>query len=110
MTPYQMMEAIDDALEKVGALKVKYLRQSGWHYTCQTPGSYWMWMKELDGKHYLLGRDDADTFQRELDYREMNKPHDPVFDTDGACIVCGSSPDDWESPHRDRSSGDKSDE
>lgn len=105
MTPYQMMEAIDAAENNVGELRTKYLDKSGWEHTSSTPGCYWMWTKEIDGKQYMLNSDGADRFQRELDYREMNKPHDPIW-LEGACTVCGDTPDDIESRHGDRSSGD----
>lgn len=37
----------------------KYLRRTGWEYTCSTPGSYWMWEKELDGRVLLVGEPTA---------------------------------------------------
>ena len=48
------MIQIHEAQEQVGALKDNYLRQHGWKYTCDTPGSYWLWEKAAPGGQILL--------------------------------------------------------
>lgn len=107
LTPYQMMEAIDAAESKVGELRDRYLRKSGWNHTSSTPGCYWMWVKEIEGRTYMLDSSFADRMQRELDYREMNKDHAQVLDAEGTyCVVCGSIPGEPEDPHK-QPSGDK---
>lgn len=40
-----------------------WLRLRGWKYTHDTPGSYWMWTTERDGKTLLLSQSDAARFQ-----------------------------------------------
>lgn len=103
LTAYQMMEAIDAAEGKVGELRGSYLRKSGWNYTSSTPGCYWMWTKEIEGRTYMVDAGHADSFQRDLDYREMNKEHAEVLDADGGfCIVCGAVPGEPENPHKAR--------
>jgi hypothetical protein len=98
-TPYMRMEEIDATRERAGQLVDQYLRKSGWEHTCQTPGSYWMWRKEIDGTAYLVDTSSAEQFQRELDYREMRKQHDPVWHDKGYCIVCGDDGSEPESSH-----------
>jgi hypothetical protein len=43
------------------------LRAAGWKHTSQTPGSRWMWERELDGVVYRVSRDDAATMQERFD-------------------------------------------
>lgn len=40
-----------------------WLRSRGWTYTSSTPGCYWMWMKEWDGKTFLVSQDTAARIQ-----------------------------------------------
>lgn len=51
-------ELIDQVAEARGALdeaEKALLRQTGWRYTCQTPGSFWFWEKTLaDGRTLLV--------------------------------------------------------
>jgi hypothetical protein len=44
-----LLDDIQDAANKLEALRNRYLREHGWEYTCQTPGRYWMWKKVVDG-------------------------------------------------------------
>ncbi len=39
---------IDHAEERLGFEVARLLREAGWKYTCDTPGSYWMWEKEIE--------------------------------------------------------------
>jgi hypothetical protein len=43
----QMIEAIDTASEELTDVKKLFLRKAGWSYTCQTPGSFWLWTKKI---------------------------------------------------------------
>lgn len=45
----------------------KALRASGWKHTCKTPGSVWMWEKELDGVVYRMPFGDASSVQEVAD-------------------------------------------
>ena len=46
----------------------QYLESTGWSYTCNTPGSYWYWTKQLpDGRIILTNRDSAVQMQEYLD-------------------------------------------
>lgn len=59
---YRSLERAQDRLEQY---EKEYLRQHGWHYTCQTPGSFWMWQKQLaDGRILLVDQSHAISFQR----------------------------------------------
>lgn len=61
-----------------------------------------MWVKEIEGRTYMVDSSFADRMQRELDYREMNNEHDEVLDADGGgfCIICGAVPGEPENPHK----------
>jgi hypothetical protein len=43
------------------------LRAAGWKHTSSTPGSYWMWEKEMEGKTYLVDQATAVRIQENLD-------------------------------------------
>lgn len=103
MTPYQTMEQIDEAMERWINLRDKYLRKSGWDHVCNTPGSYWMWVKLIDGRLYACSTEHAYSMQKELDFREMNKPHDFLLDDKTkACAICGAVDGEYESPHQEQ--------
>lgn len=36
-----------------------FLRSRGWTHTSDTPGSIWLWTKEIDGKTFLVDKDTA---------------------------------------------------
>lgn len=99
MTPFQMLEEIESTEDRATNLREKYLRKSGWEHTCQTPGSYWMWTKDIGGKLYVCTTKDAFDFQKHIDYAEMMQPHDAMLDEDGYCKVCGDKPGEFESMH-----------
>jgi hypothetical protein len=39
------------------------LHQAGWKRTCKTPGSVWMWEREMDGRIYRVSQDEAERIQ-----------------------------------------------
>jgi hypothetical protein len=57
----------------------KWLRLRGWQYTSSTPGSYWMWTKEWDGKHFLVDEKTAERIQDGWDRSEYVKQHPDEF-------------------------------
>lgn len=56
-------EAIDYERQKLVYREEKWLEKSGWKRTCSTPGSYWMWEKDWDGKTFLIMHKEAVMFQ-----------------------------------------------
>ena len=38
---------IESAEAELDQLKYRYLERWGWKYTCNTPGSYWMWRRDF---------------------------------------------------------------
>jgi hypothetical protein len=38
-------EDIEKAISRLEEIKKHYLEEHGWKYTCQTPGSVWLWKK-----------------------------------------------------------------
>ena len=51
-----------------------FLRQQGWEYVCNTPGSYWMWQKQLpDGRLALVDQSTAIRFEEHwADWSELD--------------------------------------
>lgn len=63
-------EAIDDAQAALDDATRRFLLERGWNYTSQTPGSYWMWHKQIpDGRDLLVTQDMALSVQDWLDDR-----------------------------------------
>lgn len=87
----------DDVLEaqnEAGYVADTYLRERGWEYSSSTPGCYWLWSKEIDGKRWTGGRDLAISMQRAIDWKE---PHRFVEHDEGEsdeCAMCGQSKED----------------
>lgn len=50
---------IDDMQDDLNSAKQRFLRQQGWEEICNLPGSVWYWTKDIKGKTYALGLDDA---------------------------------------------------
>ncbi len=67
------MEQLDFAMEA-------HLRASGWKTTCKTPGSYWMWEKEVGGQHFLVDRETAIRIQgiQEADAQWASGPAEAI--------------------------------
>jgi hypothetical protein len=51
---HEMRVAVGDHKMSSEDAREKYLRACGWQYTCQTPGCYWMWLREVP---QVLGKD-----------------------------------------------------
>lgn len=41
------------------------LKSAGWHYTCQTPGSLWMWEKKMNDRTVLVDKSTAIAFEEQ---------------------------------------------
>lgn len=53
-----------------------HLRASGWKHTSSTPGSYWMWEREIEGRIFLVEFESAMRIQAyyEAEERYRNDP------------------------------------
>lgn len=51
-----------------------FLRSAGWKSTSHTPGCFWLWEREIDGRRVLVDKDTALGIQESLD------PQDPEED------------------------------
>lgn len=40
-------DSLQDAERNLKDRKMAYLRQHGWEETCNTPGAYWMWVRDF---------------------------------------------------------------
>lgn len=58
------IEQIEDAERDLKFLREKWLRRRGWAHICDTPGSYWLWCKEIHGRAYTTGAELAINLQR----------------------------------------------
>lgn len=38
---------IDEAANRVNSVTEDYLRRWGWSMTCNTPGAYWLWVRDF---------------------------------------------------------------
>ena len=66
-TQHELLEKIEDAEMALGNRRDTFLRASGWTYTCETPGCFWMWQKELpDGRVILVDANRAVTLEEHL--------------------------------------------
>jgi hypothetical protein len=86
-------EQIDTAEMRLRHRKETYLRTTGWQYTSDTIGSYWMWFKDATTPEYKHGKvvgqktrsygcsaDDAFRIQSTLDRNEYARLHPEEFD------------------------------
>jgi len=66
--------------EHTGWARDKWLRRNNWEQTCQSPGSYWMWKKEIDGETFLVDSNTAERIQEHLlaeqDYKERPEEYE----------------------------------
>ena len=44
-----------------------FLRRAGWEHTSSTPGSYWMWQREINGQKLLVDKEHALSIQAHLE-------------------------------------------
>ncbi len=50
----KMLDKINDSQENHKDTEELYLRSTGWRHTCMTPGSFWLWTKDIVYKRYSL--------------------------------------------------------
>jgi hypothetical protein len=70
---YNEISNLENELERC---QVKLLADNGWKRTSRTPGSYWMWEKELVTGKLLVNQETALRIQSDLDgglYDDMEK-------------------------------------
>lgn len=60
-------EDLDEKQQELESLQHAYLRQRGWQYTCDNPGSYWFWTKRFGERVLTMTDKDAIRMQREMD-------------------------------------------
>lgn len=65
--------------EEVEHEEDQFLRDSGWNYTCNMPGSLWLWTKKFDGIDSTIAVGKATALIMELRTR-----HSPSFE----CALC----------------------
>jgi hypothetical protein len=71
MNRYELLDKIDDLTHELGTVQGKYLGLTGWVYTSETPGSYWMWRKTMpSGERLLMTVKDALHAQAHMDEDE----------------------------------------
>lgn len=58
---------IDYAREMMEYRVDAFLRARGWKTTCNTPGSYWLWEKEVDGASLIVGKELALSMEKNFD-------------------------------------------
>lgn len=58
------LRELDTYADGIGTKRDQFLRRQGWEYVCNTPGSYWLWQKQLpDGRVALVDRETAISFE-----------------------------------------------
>lgn len=62
-TAEQLTELAQDLEAKVQ----HYLRERGWAYECNFPGSYWLWVKQVGDRILAVQQDMAVEIQGHLD-------------------------------------------
>ena len=60
-------ESIEATADLLNDLKEAYLRERGWRYTSATPNCCWLWIKEINGKRWSAGTDEALAMQNTLE-------------------------------------------
>lgn len=60
--------------EQFGYAEDEFLRRRGWKHTSDTPGCFWMWQREIDGKVYSVSKSTA------LSMEEINDVHEDEDD------------------------------
>jgi len=73
----ELINEIADLENRIQILRRNYLESNGWHNTSSTPGSYWMWEKQLGSYKILVSERDAWRIQLDLEtpaYKDMDSP------------------------------------
>ncbi len=56
-----------------------WLRKSGWSYKSQTPTCHWMWLKEWDGKTFMVDQKTASRIQAHWDAEADARAHPELY-------------------------------
>jgi hypothetical protein len=67
----QEIEALEQETERKTG---QFLVNRGWKYVCNTPGSFWLWEKEIKGTIYRCPRDTATEIEIHLVDAESCEP------------------------------------
>lgn len=70
---WRMDDKISDAKRSLDQAQRQFLRASGWEWTCNTPGAYWLWQKKLEDGRTLVAELDMAVI---LQCRMMPDPED----------------------------------
>jgi len=65
---------VREAEEFAKHLGEKYLRQNAWVATCETPGSYWCWIKTFPGYGRVMAMA-SQAVQMQADYDALHEEH-----------------------------------
>jgi len=93
--PPARRHSLDDlrqAADDLKYLKEAFLRERGWLSKCDSPGSYWYFEKEINGKRWVAFRaDDAIDMQKNIEWREPHRFEEPCEGPENACALCGEA-------------------
>lgn len=67
MRQFNKVGDIDVVKDALTARINAFLRSKGWTYTCDTPGSYWLWSRLYEGNVIMVDTTHALGIQRYLD-------------------------------------------
>ena len=65
------IKSVDEARHEREMLEFKIdelLRRAGWKSVTDTPGCYWMWEREIDGRRFVVDKEMALTLQRQIEF------------------------------------------
>lgn len=68
-----MIDSVQEARYQRGMLEYDvdaFLRSKGWKHTSSTPGSFWMWEREINGRVLLVDKDHALAIQGYIESTE----------------------------------------
>lgn len=67
------LDDLQRAEERLFTTRKKYLEERGWKYTCQTPGSMWLWSKTYMDDRYMCNMTMALVVEEALSGKTNNK-------------------------------------
>jgi len=59
----KQLEQLQNEREELASKEANFLRSQGWVYTCDTPGSTWLWSCLYKGCTILVNRETALSFE-----------------------------------------------
>jgi len=65
------LDEIASEIEQLGFDQDRYLREHGWNYTSNTPGCFWLWTREWDGKVLAVSKELALRMQHVMEEYEV---------------------------------------